>query len=39
MSDAAELEREERSERWLLARQVVIVLALAALVVAHAVFG
>ncbi len=35
----AERAREERSERWLLARQVAIVLAIVALLVTHALVG
>jgi hypothetical protein len=35
----AECAREERSERWLLARQVTIVLVLVALLVTHAMLG
>jgi hypothetical protein len=36
---AVELAREERSERWLLVRQVAIVLVLAALLVTHALLS
>jgi hypothetical protein len=36
---AVELAREERSERWLLIRQVAIVLVLVALLVTHALLG
>jgi hypothetical protein len=36
---AVELAREERSERWLLVRQVAIVLVLVALLVTHALLG
>lgn len=36
---AVELAHEERSERWLLARQVAIVLVLVALLVTHALLG
>jgi hypothetical protein len=36
---AAESAREQRSERWLFARQVAIVLVLVALLVIHALLG